>query len=107
MAGSSSGSSDDDLWASDEDKENLAERTRVGRWGAKSDAERHSERISPTVAALAARAAGKAESERELRQKHERLLRVHRAQTDELQAAREELHQLRYAHPRLQRELEV
>ncbi len=100
MASSSSDSSDSELWGSDDEKENVAERTVVGRACPAAKA-------SPSVAALAARVAGKEEGLARQRQMHERLLRAHRAQTEELQAARDELQELRYAQPRLQRELEV
>ncbi len=108
MADSSSESSDSELWGSDEDKENVAERTAVG-WRGHSGVEGRGQeaKVSPSVAALAARAAGKEEGLARQRQKHEHLLRAHRKQSEELQAARDELQQLRYAQPRLQRELEV
>jgi hypothetical protein len=108
--GSSSDSdSDSELWASDEDKENAADRTAVGRGRRRhpGGAADQPPKASPSVAALTARSAATAEGLARQRQKHDRLLRAHQQQGEELQAAREELQQLRFSQPRLQRELEV
>ena len=99
MAASSSDS--DDLWSSEDEKENT-NRTAVRRTKGTAAAT-----SSPTVSALTARAAQQAEGLARHRKKHARLLRSHEAQRVELRSAQEELRQLRYAQPKLERELEV